>query len=69
MTKPVERTGYVDVWICLKQMSDGKFYLDTTQITEFGSGFFKTELDALHYQTICLLKNERVNVFKLEWPL
>jgi hypothetical protein len=69
MTKPVERSGYVEVWICIKQMPDGKFFLDSSHSSEFGMGYFKTEAEALHHQTICMLKNERVNVFKLEWPL
>lgn len=67
--KPVERNGFIDVWICVKQNSDGKFFVDTTMSTEFGSGMFKTERDAQHHQTLCLLKNEKVNVYKIEWPL
>ena len=69
MTKPIERNGYIDMWVCIKQGTDGRFFLDTTQPTVFGNGFFMTELDAQHHQTICLLKNERVQVFKLEYPL
>lgn len=67
--KPVERDGYINLWICIKQLSDGKFMLDSTITSEFGSGYFKTELDAQHHQTICLLRNEKVNVYKIEWPL
>ena len=69
MTKPVERSGHIDVWVSIKQTHEGKLYLDTTHSTEFGSGFFKSEAEAQHHQTVCLLKNERINVFKLEWPL
>ena len=69
MTKPVERLGYVDIWVCIKQTADGKFYIDNTHQSEYGAGYFKTEKEAQHHQTMCLLKNERVNVFHLEWPL
>jgi hypothetical protein len=67
--KPVERDGFISVWICVKQGTDGRFFLDTTVSSEFGSGMFKSEQDAQHHQTICLLKNEKVQVFKLDWPL
>lgn len=67
--KPVERQGTIDVWIVLRLMPTGQFYLDTTHATEFGSGYFTTELSALHHQTLLMLKGERSNVFRLEWPL
>jgi hypothetical protein len=67
--KPVERAGHINLWIVLKQQVDGKFYLDTSVSTEFGMGMFKTELEAQHQQTMALLRNERVQVFHLEYPL
>lgn len=67
--KPVERTGYIEVWIVVKLGPTGQFFLDTTHVSEFGSGYFKTELEALHQQTLLMLKGERCNVFKLDWPL
>ena len=67
--KPVERNGYIEVWIVVKLMNTGQFYMDTTHISEFGSGYFTTELAAQHHQTILTLKGERCQVYKLEWPL
>ena len=67
--KPVERTGFIEVWIVVKLQSTGQFYMDQSNVSEFGPGYYKTELEALHQQTLLMLKGERCNVFKLEWPI
>lgn len=67
--KPVERGGYVDIWILIQQTSDGKFMQSTGQINNLGNGFFANEKDAQHQQTMDLLKGNKTQVFHLEWPL
>jgi len=67
--KPVERSGYIDVWIIVQQGVDGKFLQQTTHMGALGSGFFATLKDAQHEQTIQLLKGNKVQIFHLEFPL
>jgi hypothetical protein len=69
--KPVERSGYIDIWILIQQSADGKFYYNTTSttISPFGTGFFTSERDAQHQQTIELLKGTKCEVFHLEFPI
>jgi hypothetical protein len=66
--KPVERTGYIDCWIIVKQGSTGQLYFDQA-VTPLGNGFYKTLTEAQHQQTINLLKNEKTEIFHIEWPL
>lgn len=67
--KPVEREGYVGVWVLMEQSSDGKFFIVAHPTTDFGPGFHKSEKDAQHYQTMEMLKGHICNVYHLEWPL
>ena len=67
--KPIERTGHLDVWICIKQNVDGTLYFDQTFTTGLGGGMFKTLEEAQHHQTIALLKNQKLEIFHIEWPL
>ena len=41
----------------------------TTSPTTYGNGFYVTEKDAQHAQTIELLKGNKVEVYHLEWPI
>ena len=67
--KPIERAGYIDFWILLQQNSSGMFNQVTTSPTTYGNGFYVTEKDAQHAQTIELLKGNKTQVYHLEWPL
>lgn len=67
--KPVEREGHIDAWICVKQASTGQLYFDGTITGALGTGIFSSLKDAQHHQTIALLKNEKMEIFHLEWPL
>lgn len=69
--KPVERTGYIDVWVLIQQTTDGKFYFNSspTSVSPYGGGFFTSERDAQHQQTLELLKGNKCEVFHLEYPI
>lgn len=69
--KPVERTGYIDVWVLIQQTTDGKFFFNAAALTTspYGSGFFTKEADAQHQQTLELMKGNKCQVFHLEYPL
>ena len=69
--KPVERTGFIDVWVLIQQTADGKFYFNSTAQTAspYGAGFHLSERDAQHQQTLELLKGNKVEVFHLEFPI
>lgn len=67
--KPVERSGFVDVWVLMEQTSDGKFFMVNTPITDFGAGFHKSEQDAQYHQTMEMLKGKICQVYHIEWPL
>jgi len=69
MTKPVERRGYIDAWILIQLNSTGNLHVLNTNSSSLGSGFYLTEREAQQAQTIELLKNNRVQVFHIEWPL
>lgn len=69
--KPVERTGYIDLWIIIQLTADGKFYVNAAAPTAstFGSGFYVTERDAQHQQTVELMKGNKCEIFHLEYPI
>lgn len=67
--KPQERSGFVDVYILLKQHTDGKFFVDTTSARDLGNGMFSTLQEAQHQQTMEKLKGHPCEVYHLEWPL
>lgn len=70
--KPVERSGYLDVWILIQQSADGKFYFNTVAsgtISPYGNGFHTSERDAQHQQTLEMLKGNKCEVFHLEFPI
>lgn len=67
--KPVERSGHVDLYILVQQNSTGQFNQITTSSQPLGLGFYQDLLQAQHAQTIELIKNNRVEIFHLEWPL
>ena len=67
--KPVERAGYLDLYILVQQNTSGTFNQITLSPQALGAGFFQDLLHAQHAQTIELLKNNRVEIFHLEWPI
>lgn len=67
--KPVERSGYIDMWILVQQSSTGTFSHFVGGSSEFGAGYFKTQDQAQHHQTMERLKGNRVEVYHIEWPL
>jgi hypothetical protein len=69
MAKPVERSGFINVWILIQQNVTGTLQMLTTNSSTLGLGFYLTEREAQQAQTIELLKNNKVNVFLIEWPL
>lgn len=69
MTKPVERSGYIDAWILIQLNVTGNLQMLSSHTSSLGLGFYLTEREAQQAQTIELLKNNRVQVFHIEWPL
>lgn len=67
--KPVERQGYIDMWILLSQDTQGKFFMMTTPIQDLGNGIFASQQAAQHQQTMELLKGNKCQVYHIEWPL
>lgn len=67
--KPVERSGYLDLWILIQQGTTGTFSFQMNASSEYGAGFCKTLEQAQHQQTMELLKGNRVEIFHLEWPI
>lgn len=67
--KPVERSGFVDLYILVQQNSTGTFNQITSSTQPLGNGFYDNLVSAQHAQTIELIKNNRVEIFHLEWPL
>ena len=70
--KPVKRSGYVDLWIIVQQANTGTFILTMPSATtnwSLGVGFYATLEQAQHAQTLELLKNNKVEIFHLEWPI
>jgi hypothetical protein len=67
--KPVERSGHLDMWILVQQGSAGTFSHYIGGTSEYGSGFFKTQEQAQHHQTMELIKGNKVEVFHVEWPI
>jgi len=67
--KPVERSGFIDTWILVQQNSDGRFSQFTGIGGTYGPGFYESEKEAQKQQTVELLKNNKVQVYHIEWPI
>lgn len=67
--KPVERSGYVDLWILMAQGTSGQFVMLTTQLKELGAGIFSSQREAQHQQTVERLKGNDCELFHLEYPI
>lgn len=67
--KPIEREGYIDIWILIQQNTNANFTLNLAHSSELGVGFHSSLKSAQHAQTMELLKGNKTEVFHLEWPI
>lgn len=67
--KPVERTGYLNLYILVQQNSQGQLFVMTNHSGQFGSGFFNDLSQAQQHQTMERMKGNTVEIFHIEWPI
>ena len=67
--KPVERTGYIDLYILIQQTTAGTLMVQTGHSGQFGLGFFNDLKLAQQHQTMERMKGNLVEIFHIEWPV
>lgn len=67
--KPVERSGYLDLYILVKLDTLGQLMMLANHQGQFGLGWFNDLKQAQQHQTMESMKGNRVEIFHIEWPI